>query len=295
MNIGELVQAKTVDYSAIAGGVGEISISTMVHGGESVVIGGVAKSSARDRVLHLKYVGDDVRSLLGVIGMARPLTWGKLEYDDGSVGPKIAKAKGDPDAALMAELKARLAMPPSKVAKLLASEFNLAEPVTIALVDMIKLLIGHLKKHKPNSRPVAIDGSAGEILARLEDGADYFKISTNATDAKVPSTLSAIARDLLNTMVKIKCDRPSNTPMDAAPTLKRPSWPDIPSSVLDKMESANVKGEACATVRACVEAIVMREHELIGHMDAIEQYYSDSAKDIISYTGALQQHFEACA
>jgi hypothetical protein len=42
-----------------------------------------------------------------------------------------------------------------------------------------------------------------------------------------------------------------------------------------------------ATVREYVQAIVMREHKLLKHLDAIEQYYISAAHDIQQYGAAL--------
>jgi hypothetical protein len=294
------------DYTAIAGGVGDLWVETVAHGGENVVVGGLAKVSARDRVLSLKYVPDDPRQLLALIGMGRPIGWGHVEYDDGAKEKKLARASTDaePDAAVMTELESRLTMKPAKVTELLAKEYALAEPVAIALVDMIALLAGHMKKHKPDSRPLAINPAAGEVLARLTEGETYFKIVTDRDD--VPATLTAIVRELLNKMVTVKCSRPTTAPMETAPAIKRPTWPAIDPEVAAKMDAwpgqpkaarpsdAGPSATTPPSLRSYVEAIIMREHELVAHMDAVERYYVDTARDLITYTAALQAHFELC-
>lgn len=269
-----------MDYDAIVGGVGEIDVQSITHGGNEMVVGGSAKAEGRDKILHLKRVPNDVKKLLAIINMARPVVFGHIEYDDG----KTAKLKkgprmDEPDEALKQMLQKRLNKSAADVVTDLVHEYKLREPVRWALTDLIQLLLKHIKNKRPRMRAIKVNGDIGEILDRVRNGDDYFKVATDHKDW--PDSLAGVVQELLEILKKERT--PSG--MWKEPELKTPEWPKMCEKNKAAMDAVTKK--KYKTVRDYVEAIVMREHILINHMDAVEMYYVESAEDVKAYTKEL--------
>lgn len=271
----------SIDYDAIVGGVGEIIDNcSIMHGGNEIVVGGAAKGECRDKILHLKHAPNDTKKLLAIINMSRPVVYGNVEYDDGAssklkAGPMMSK----PDDALITSLNNRLQSPASDVVNALIYEYRLAEPVYWALTDLIQLLLRRIKNKRPNMRLIKINGNIGEILDRVRNGDAYFKIATDHNDW--PDSIPSVVQELLEILRRERI--PSG--MWNEPKLKTPAWPKICLKNKDAMDQISKK--KYKTVREYVEAIVLREHILVGHMDCVEMYYIDTAHDIKNYTSEL--------
>lgn len=273
------------NLDVIVGGIGIIDVATIVYGGQEMVVGGAAKCGSRDKLLHLKHVPNDTKKLLAVINMSRPVVFGKIHYDDGDekklrAGPHM----DEPDDALMTMLHERLHQKPDDVVINLVHEYKLAEPVYWALTELIQMLLKRIKDKRPNMRAVKINGDIGSILDRVRDGDEYFKVATDHKDW--PKNMTAVVRELLDILLR------ERTPKGIwrEPKLLSPQWPEMCYKNVNAMN--DIAAKKYKTVRQYVEAIVLRDHILMNHMDAVEQYYIDSARDIQEYNSLLVSFFE---
>jgi hypothetical protein len=271
-----------MNHDAIVGGIGEINVQSIMHGGNERVVGGSAKSEGRDKILHLKHVPNDTKKMLAIINMARPVVFGNIEYDDGKTdklkhGPKTI----EPDAALISALTERLQLSAENVVNRLAREYKLTEPVYWALTDLIQLLLRRIKNRRENMRSIKVNGDIGGILDRVRNGETYFKIATDRKDW--PSNITGVVQELLDILRR---DRESQG-MWNEPDIKYPEWPKICSKNIDAM--AQISKKTYTSIKQYVEAIILREHVMIEHMDAIEMYYIKTARDIKLYTKELSR------
>jgi hypothetical protein len=267
------------DLELIAGGVGAIDVDTMVHGGQEMVVGGSAKCESRDKILHLKHVPNDTKKLLAILNMSRPVVFGNIQYDDGSKKKLRSGPRTDaPNEALIDMLQERLNRKPYSVVENLVHEYKLAEPVYWVLTDLIQTLLKQIGK-RPNVKAIKINGDIGEILDRVRKGDAYFKVATDHKEW--PKNMTSVVRELLNILTR------KRTPNGVwnMPVLSSSKWPRMCS----KNEAAmnEVSAKKYKTTRQYVEAIVLREHILMKHMDAVEQYYVKSAHNIKKYESAL--------
>lgn len=268
------------DLDVIAGGVGTIDVATIVYGGQEMVVGGAAKCESRDKILHLKHVPNDTKKLLAIINMSRPVVFGNVQYDDGDEKTLRSGPHMDaPDDALRDMLQSRLNQNAETVAKNLIHEYKLAEPVYWALTELIQVLLKRIKDKRPNMKAIKVNGNIGEILDRVRKGDEYFKVATDHKDW--PGSMATVVRELLNILSRERTPKGSWR----VPRLRSPTWPRMCSKNEAAMNAVSAK--KYKTTKQYVEAIVLREHILMNHMDAIEQYYIDSARDIKEYKSAL--------
>ena len=268
-----------MNYDSIIGGIGEIPVDTIKYGGMDMAVGGVSKSENRNKLLQLKYIENDTKKLLSIIGMSRPVIFGEIDYDDGkkkSLNP--ASNQTDSETALINKLKSRLNMPVADVILLLTTEYKLQEPLKIALTELIGALLKCLKNKRPNMRAIKIDGDIGEILDKVSNGESYFKIATDHKEW--PNSLQSIIIELLN---ELKKEINKNENIDKP--LSNPKWPELDKKTKKALTSTIVKKNN--TIRDYVESIVIREHNLMDYMDSIESYFIQSAKDIQEYIKIL--------
>jgi hypothetical protein len=275
-----------MDYDTIVGGVGKIDVEVIMHGGNEMVIGGSSKYEGRNKIIHLKYVPNNTKKLLAIIHMARPVVFGNLQYNDGKTGKiNTGPMMDEPGVALLKSLNERLNRPPEKVVDALAHEYKLVEPVYWAFTDLIQLLLRHIKNKRPNMRSIKINGDIGGILDRVRDGDTFFKIATDHKDW--PTNIVGVVQELLEVL------RRERTPNGVwnDPKHDKSKWPELDSE--NKMAMLNIAKKKYKTIRNYVEAIVMREHVLINHMDDVEMYYINIAKGVKKYTTALDIFFKS--
>jgi hypothetical protein len=269
-----------MDYDTIVGGVGEIGVEVIIHGGSEMIIGGSAKSEGRNKIIHLKHVPNDTKKLLAIIHMARPVVFGNLQYNNGKTGNiRAGPMMGEPEAALLESLRTRLNRSAENVVKALAHEYKLVEPMYWAFTDLIQLLLRYIKNKRPNMRSIKVDGDIGGILDRVRNGDTFFKIATDHKDW--PVNIVGVVQELLEVL------RRERTPNGVwnEPKHNAVAWPEL--SPDNKKAMDDIANKKYKTIRNFVEAIVTREHVLINHMDAVEMYYVNTAKEIKKYTTAL--------
>lgn len=279
-----------MDYDSLLGGVEYTEVNdTIMYGGNEIVVGGSVKSESRGKIIHLKYVPNDVKKLLAIINMARPVIFGHVEYDDGqSLSLKEGKKNdNDNDAAVFNMLRERLNRTPDVVVTELVHEYKLKEPVYWAITNLMQLLLMHIKNRRPRMRAIKIDGDIGEILDRVRSGDNFFKIATDHKDW--PASIHAVVQELLEMLIRERMPKGNWR----EPELRSPTWPELCKKNIAAMN--DVSKQKYSTVREYVEAIVLRENILMNHMHAVEMYYVHSAADINKYADCLASFLESAA
>lgn len=258
-------------YDNIVGGIEyNDNVQTIISGGRENVVGESMKKTLRDRILFLKHIGrDDVKKLLSIINISRPVVFSHTEYDDGD--KKVFKKSITPNTALNTLLENRLHMEPDLVVKRLVKECNLKEHVHNILTEMIQILLKRVKNKRPNMRTIKIDGDIGDILDRVKKGDEYFKIATD--HKKWAVSMPDIICQLLDIL---KREHTQNGPWKTEYVL--PAWPEIDRDIVSEMLKKSE--HKCKSIHKYVKTIVLREHTLLKYLDDVENYYIDVARCI---------------
>jgi hypothetical protein len=265
-------------YDSIVGGI-EYSenVQTIVSGGKEIIVGDNIKKALRDRILFLKHVKkDDTKKLLSIINISRPVLFGYTEYDDGD--KKIINKNANTDTALKNVLENRINMEPNDVVNNMVREYNLKEHVYNSLTEMIQILLKYIIHKFPNMKAIKIDGDIGELLARVKNGDDYFKIATH--HKKKVLNIPSIIHKLLNIL---KQGSTHTGPWD--PVCVLPLWPELDKNIIKDMKKFN--SNKCNSIRNYVKTIVMREHILLNYLDSVENYYIDTTRCVEKYTSNI--------
>jgi len=155
-------------------------------------------------------------------------------------------------------------------------------------------MLKYIKEKRPNMRLVKIDGDIGYTLDKVRNGEKFFKISTDHKNW--PNKISKVVEELGNILIKEKMNGTKKMQEGwTLPTLINPKYPQLSSEIKNKMRK-NIK-LSNNSVKDYVEAIIIRENNLLNHVDDIEKYYIDSAKDINSYRLSLKKYLKdvSCA
>jgi hypothetical protein len=269
-------------YDSIVGGI-EYSdnVQTIVSGGKEIVVGETIKKALRDRILYFKYVGDDTKKILDIINISKPVIFGNVEYDDGN--KKIISKKESLDSALMTILENRLHEKPELIVNRIIHEYGLREYLKNAMLDMIKILILEIKNKNGTMKKIKVGADVGEILTRIENGREYFKIDTKGKD--IPTDMPEIINILLN-ILKTKYKGLYTWKINKHESV----WPDMDSSLKDAVEKSG-KDKNCKNIKEYVKEIIKREHILLEYLDKVENYYLETARCIKKYTDDLQLFF----
>jgi hypothetical protein len=257
----------------IIGGLDVIETDRMKSGGKEIVIGGMADQSFRRRAIRMKYVPrTNHKMILAVLDLSRPLTFGRIEFDDGS-SKSLVRRRVDPNAAMIKMLDDRLNMSADKLILRITSDFELRRPLLLALSELINTLLKYIRRSRPNMRAIKVDGDMGFILDQISLGDKYFKVATDQNDW--PATMPAIVIHLIGMLKSTKMSK------WVPPKLNDPKWP---SGALPKLPS---KKPSHITTYQLMRAIVLRENKLAARINAIEEYYIDAAQDVMAYRASI--------
>jgi hypothetical protein len=239
----------------IYGGLDHIPTQTIVMGGRKAIFGGNAKDGYRLKLINLKYKDNK----MDAIGFNQSIRFGTNEYDDGTRSkiiqrtiPKIDKRISD-----------RLAADTKRFISYMAKEYNIQDALDNALIELIKILVA--KKNEP----VSIDGSIGFLLDKI--GEKYFRIVPSAE--KVPRTLKYLATSLL--------DGEKMTVKE--PELINPVYPSVPSDLKKTIDEWPQPSDESSAIKSLMD----KEGMMIEYIDVLEQYYVDTAKDIMTIVRQL--------
>lgn len=269
-------------------------IETITVGGMSMVIGQSAVVGMRDRAMYLAGGLDDMddKKLLGIIGMAQPLTFGTIEYDDGESGYVISKAaaRKQPDDKLMESLATRLKLSPVKIIDTLVRDFGIDRPVLMAMGEFVTNMIERINsclttRGKKSLDVIMIAPAIGELMPFVKPG--LLEVSS-VEDASIkwPATFISLTQTLQDLAVTRKCINSFSIEVELPADM--PQYPMIPHDViLSISESEELKGSP----RDYVAAIIMRENNLTPHLVAIEEYNAQLAQRIQEYWSSLRLFF----
>lgn len=255
-----------------------------VGGGVEIVTGGSATVKCRDRSMYMdQYDRDtDIKKLLAVINMKRPITFdGLVTYDD-NTNERIINRAVKHNTALIANLKRRLRMTHNEIAKSMISECDITSPIRDAMIDIMNILIKAIKEKRPNMRKIKINGDVGELLDKINSGHEYFKVSADEDDI-YPSSIFDVLCVLLDILAKNNIPKGVWTPKNVPP----PEWPEIEDSKVKELNDFYKSNRHHNNVYDLVSAIVTRENIICDYLDEVEKYYSKIASDLYEYRDAV--------
>lgn len=240
----------------IYGGLDHIPTQIVVMGGKKVVFGGNAKDGYRLKLINLKHKDNK----MDAIGFNQSIRFGDNEYDDGTRS-KIIQRSNTPK--IDKRLTDRLSADTKRFVAYLAKEYSIQEPMDRALIELIKMLVAK------NKEPIDIDGSIGFLLDKIGD--QYFRVAPSAE--KVPRTLKYLASSLLvGEKMSVK-----------EPELINPTYPLISAELkkrIDEWPQPSDEAEA-------IQSLMDKEGAIIEYIDTLEQYYVDTAKDLMTIVREL--------
>lgn len=290
-------RSQKMNEMEIVGGIEALArdqIDTVAVGGISMVVGQSAVTGMRDRAMYLTGGLDDMddKKLLGVIGMAQPLTFGTIEYDDGESEYVISRAaaRKPPDDKLMESLAARLKMAPTKIIDTLVRDFGIDRPAFLAMGEFVTNMVEHINscltmRGKKPMDTIMIAPAIGELMPFVKPGLLEVSSVEDAA-AKWPTSFVALVDTLENAAVTHKCIK--STPISIQLPADLPQYPtlspDVIASITDSKDDKN-------STRDYVAAIILRENKLTPHLVAIEEYNVQLAQTIQSYWRALSSFF----
>ena len=174
----------TTEIDRITGGI-DVVADTIIAGGNEYVVGEVSKWNMRNRYLQLKHTeSTNVKKLLRIVNVKLTTSFNKkIHYDDTAEAFKSASttaAKVQADA--IAALQERANETPQQATSRLVAQYNLREPLELAMIDLVRILCKYKKMKVPSL-----------IVNRI--GKKYEQYFTRDENSKV--TLSELIRKLL--------------------------------------------------------------------------------------------------
>lgn len=283
--------------SEIVGGIDAFvrdNVDTITVGGSLLVVGQSVVAGMRDRAIYLTDGLNDMdeKKLLSIVGMAQPLTFGIVEYDDGKSGYVIPKAaaRRQPDDKLMESLASRLSLAPTKVIDTLVRDFGLDRPVFLAMGEFVTSVVGRInscliERGKKSLDTIMIAPKIGELVPFAAPGILEVSSIENAAE-KWPTTFASLMEVIENFAVTKKCIVAGQKLVELPDEM--PPYPvlshDIIKSISEEVAIVN-------STREYVAAIILRENKLVPHLVAIEEYNVRLAQAIQKYTAAILSFF----
>lgn len=240
----------------IYGGLDHISTQIIVMGGKKAVFGGNAKDGYRLKLINLKHKDNK----MDAIGFNQSIRFGNNEYDDGTRS-KIIRRVDVPK--IDKRLTDRLSADTKRFIAYMAKEYSIQEPMDSALIELTKILVSK------NSEPINIDGSIGFLLDKI--GEKHFRIVPSSE--KVPRTLKFLVSTLLvGEKMVVK-----------EPELINPTYPLVPEELKNRIDNWPQPNDEASAIQSLMD----KEGAMIDYIDSLEQYYVDTAKDLMSIARSL--------
>jgi hypothetical protein len=288
----------------IAGGI-EVVGGTLKCGGQERVVGENAKWNMRNKFLRLKHLSKssiaDEKSLLKIVSLKISLTFNKqLNFynDDKKPMPVTSEEKNNTviHGKAIEVLNIRLNETVKDMIERLTSEYNLRAPLVWVLSDIVKFLAIIRTKKKPTAGKIKISPQMAELIEKIWRGDSYFKYVINSDD--IPSNMLDLMLYMLEVVEKTK------PPMGKwkEPQLETFAYPVIAHSKIDIEEKIDeekitlkkkIKGKkGTDVINEYIFTILNIEKLLIDHIDDVEQYYINLARNMSKILDGLKMFFK---
>lgn len=293
--------------NTIAGGI-DVASDTVVSGGQERVVGENTKWYMRNKYLQLKHISKsptvDERSLLKIVGLKLPLTFGKklVFYDDDKKDMPVKsekKSSSEKHAKSVKVLKDRLDESIDAIVNRLVTEYNLRAPLMWVLGDIVRFLAVVNKRKKSNARKIKISPKMAVLVEKLWRGDSFFKYVVNSDE--VPNNMMDLMVFMLETIEK---NRPPKGRWvePQLEIIKYPCWcsiskKEIASKIEDEKKKLKKKIKAGGIkdmdiLKEYVFTILNIENLLVDHVDNTEKYFVHLAKNMSKIFNSLKKFFK---
>ena len=281
----------------ISGGV-RVKSDTIACGGGTRVVGENTKWMLMHKLTEVVYAtsGADAKAILKIVGLSLPLTFGrKVYYDDSGETPVCSeeKSKDDIHKKAVATAVERLDYSVDRVVEQMVTDGDIIGPLFYVLGDIVKFLAVYEKRHNKDEGRIKISPAMAETVNKIWDTNNYFKYVINSDRA--PATLIELIIYMLDIIAKKKPrDGLWREPVIVAvekPGLSREERLKLKGE-FEQLREAAVKlasdAEGTNVVKIYVMAILEVETKLSDHVESIEKYYIQVAKNFVSILESLK-------
>lgn len=289
----------------IAGGIDVISDS-VISGGQERVVGENTKWYMRNKFIQLKHLASsnaDEKSLLKIVGLSIPITFGKkikVYYDDDKNKiPTVTKKESvsEKQKKALEILDSRLDNNIDTIVKRAVIEYKLHAPLIWVLGDIVKFLAVVNKKKKPNTRKIKISPDMAVLIEKIWRGKNYFQYVINTDD--VPSNMIDLMIHMLELIQKNNPPR-GKWVEPILDIIKYPCFCKINKSQLEVMIDNEKKDlvkrvsslNPLDAIKEKILTILTIENLLVDHIDSIEKYYVVLAKNMSKIYDSLKVFFK---
>lgn len=290
----------------IAGGIDVVSDKIM-SGGQERVVGENTKWYMRNKFLQLKHLTKsdktNEKTLLKILGLSLPITFNnKVFYDDDKKDmPTNSEKKSESEIHKKAigVLKERLDNSIDIIVKRLVEEYNLRAPLFWVLSDIVKFLAIVNKRKKENARKIKISPSMAAIIEKIWKGKSYFRYVVNTDE--VPNNMIELMLHMLEIIEKNKPPK-GLWKEPQVDVVKYPCFCKISKVQLEAMindEKKELKqriklrnATGIEVVQEYILTILTIENLLTSHVDNIEKYYIELAKNMSKIFKSLRVFFK---
>jgi hypothetical protein len=281
---------------SIAGGI-DTKSDTVITGGKEIVVGENTKWNIRDQFLKVKYANNDVKELLKIVGLKLPISFNSTiaYYDDAKKDKQAPPKKKDDQISKTNREKAKELLKQSLDTSIQSTindmiiSNKLQDPLLWTLGDVIKYLAVVHRKKRPNSRRIKISPEMALIIEHIWGGKNYFKYHAFGTE--VPQNMIELINHMLDTIQK---DRPKQG-IWVEPKLIRTTYPVLTAKIKESMEKdiVQIKKELSSKSKVIdyVLAVIKVRKVLSDHINNIEMYYVQNAKNIGKILKSLKKFF----
>lgn len=284
----------------IAGGI-ETNGVNIILGGVERVVGENVKSNTRIKFIELKHLSKSnkttAKELLKIIKLSIPISFNKsVFYNDSRKMPHTTNLKNTNiiNKKAVDLLKKYLDYPVTKIIDNLTVEYNLRAPLYWALSDIVKFLAITNKKKRKNARKIKISPEMALTIEGIWNNKSYFRYVIK--DDSVPDDLIKL---LLHILQSIENTRPPKGVWECKDlsVVKFPQLnkKEIEKKIKEEKEDLVKRLKSCKNeikkIQEYIFSILKIENILLDHMNNIEKYYIEVAKNLNKILKGLKGYF----
>jgi len=243
--------------------------STIKLGGVSYKVGDVSKFNIRHKYILWSLMNDENSSpkhYLHIVNMSTPVQFNKKAHtsDDPPLKKNTPSTKSYEDK-IIKMINNRIHNHKDFIHSLI-KEYQLTEPLRLALLELTIVILKSLGKGRPNMRKIKVNPYLGEFICFLPT--KYFKYDVESDIKSLSSLIIHLIDRLKSTKKDIK--------WDITEECKYPSFEEFEHTSHPK------------TIREGIKAILDLEFKYSDYLEQVEQYYVKVSREIHRMTLKLK-------
>ena len=234
--------------------------------------------------------------MLKILNESLPVSFGKkVFYDDQTKMPVMSKKESINDINKKAVdlLNVRLNESIETTINRCVEEYGLREPLNWALADIVKYLAVLIKKKRPSSRKIKVSATMAFSIGKIWKDSKHFQYVVNSSD--VPSNMAELTIHMLGIMEKINTKKgrwtTANIEEYSYPCICSINKNTLFSFIEDEKKDLSLRVNDNNIIKETIMTILIIESLIINHVDAIEKYYINAAKNISKIYDDLKVYF----